>query len=368
MKKVILSVLFLVLIYMAVTAFSGNTYNLQIPEPSGDNTILATPYGAPATEEEIIAEEITRITLTFAGDVLLDRGVGELIERNGNSYIFNEVDEILKSSDIAMVNLENPVSIRGIKDPTKQYTFRAKPEHLSILTHCGIDIVSLANNHILDYGVEALTDTFSYLSDNNILYAGAGHDMDSAAAPVYIEKKGLNIAFLASSRVVPFTSWHAGTKKPGVATTYDPAILKQNISDARKNADVVVVYVHWGEELKETPMEYQEKLARLYIDEGADLVIGSHPHVLQGFEFYKGKLIAYSLGNFIFTNQKRESAVLTIELENSEISKVKVIPCEIINLRTILTKDSIQQRHLYYKLENLSNNVKIENDGTIWEK
>ena len=112
-------------------------------------------------------------------------------------------------------------------------------------------------------------------------------------------------------------SWTAGENTPGLAVTYDPKRTLEEIASAKKQADIVVVYVHWGEERKEMPLDYQKNMARAYIDEGADIVVGSHPHVLQGLEFYKGKLIAYSLGNFIFTDSRKDTMVLQAEVNKS---------------------------------------------------
>lgn len=308
--------------------------------------------------------ETKKLSLSFTGDVLLDSHVAALIKNKGADYVVGEVKDILSGSDISMINLENPVSLKGEKAPDKQYTFRAKPENLDVLTQCGIDVVTLANNHSLDYGKDALIDTFNYLDKADIKYVGAGNDIESANKPVVFYDNSYSTSILASSRVIPAVSWAAGKNKPGLATTYDPTLLLSKIKEARKNSDIVVVYVHWGEELKEKPVSHQKDLAKKYIDSGADIVIGSHPHVLEGFEFYKGKLIAYSLGNFIFTNAKNDTMILNIQYTGNSY-KASVIPCRIVNYRPVLINSQSERTAFYKKLESISFNAKIDKNGEI---
>ncbi|MFZ5987213.1 MAG: CapA family protein [Bacillota bacterium] len=305
------------------------------------------------------------VILSFAGDVLLVRGVAALIEQKGADFILSGVKPVFDRSDISMVNLECPVSEKGTKAKDKQYTFRAKPKSLEVLTSCGIDMVTLANNHILDFGREALLDTLQNLKERNIKYVGAGVNMDEASKPVFIDKKGLKIAFIASSRIIPDASWTAGKNSPGVATTYNPERILAEIKSAKEQADIVAVYVHWGEELKEQPLNYQKSLARAYVDKGADIVIGSHPHVLQGLEFYKGKIIAYSLGNFVFTNIKRDTMILSIGVNKKGIKDIQVLPCRIENLRPVVLNDKSQSYKLLQKIESLSFNIEIDKKGNV---
>lgn len=172
-------------------------------------------------EENTETEEDTQLSvkLSFAGDVLLASGVESLIEQKGTEFIISDVKHIFEESDISMVNLECAISERGTKAPDKQFTFRAKSQTLDVLKSSKIDIVSLANNHTLDFGVEALLDTFQNLKDYGIEYAGAGMNMDEAARPVFIEEKGIKIAFIASSRVIPTGGiMDGGGKYPGACS------------------------------------------------------------------------------------------------------------------------------------------------------
>lgn len=322
-------------------------------------------YGVPKSVAEINMNK--RVALSFAGDVLLDGHVDTLIDKKGEAFILSDVKPILKSSDISMINLENPVSNGGIKEEDKMFTFRANPKHMASLINGGIDIVSIANNHVMDFGVSGLLDTVKYLDKSRILHVGAGANTTEAYKPVYITKEGINIAFIASSRVIPKVTWNAGVNKPGVSTTYDSRKLKEEIARAKLKADIVVVYVHWGEEIKQLPVQHQRRLAKEYIDSGADIVIGSHPHVLQGFEFYKGKIIAYSMGNFVFTDIKKDTMILNIIIEKKKISEIKVIPCEIKQYRPMLLKDPKRVKYVLNKLQTLSINCSIDEKGIVSE-
>ncbi len=319
-------------------------------------------------ENDIIKSQNTAapksLIFSFAGDVLLDGNVASLLKKSGTEFIISDVKSILKASDISMINLENPISLRGTKAKNKQYTFRVNPKYMDVLTSSGIDIVTLANNHSLDFGTEALLDTFDNLDSINVRYVGAGKDIDSASRPYLFDKNGYKTSILGSSHVIPEVSWNAGAKKPGLATTYNPARLVSEISKAKKNSDIVVVYIHWGEERKTTPLNYQKNLAKKYIDSGADIVIGSHPHVLQGFEFYKGKLIAYSLGNFIFTDLKKDTMILNIKYTDNTY-KASIVPCKIEKYRPIQIKDKNTIKSFYKNLESISFNVKINDNGEI---
>ncbi|SEO23612.1 CapA family protein [Paenibacillus sp. OV219] len=240
------------------------------------------------------------ITLSFAGDVLLAATVENLMLKNGYDYPYTYVQPFLQKPDLMAVNLETPVTTRGTPAQKKQYVYKSSPDALPALKASGIDVVNLANNHTMDQGEEGLLDTIGHLDSAAIPNMGAGRDDAEAFKPVLLEAKGISVAYIGLSRVIPEGSWKAAKDHPGLAETYDSTRAVKAIQDAKKQADLVVVMVHWGIEREDNPNDDQKRLAHEYIDAGADLVIGSHPHTLQGFESYKGKWIAYSLGNFIF--------------------------------------------------------------------
>jgi poly-gamma-glutamate synthesis protein (capsule biosynthesis protein) len=229
----------------------------------------------------------------------------------------------------------------------------------------GVDIVSLANNHALDYGAEAFLDTLDLLDENDIKYVGAGRDLDDAMRYEIFEVNDITIAFVSASRVVPDYSWYAGKDKPGVFATYDPADLNKQIAAAKTEVDFCIVYVHWGVEKNDTPEGYQRDMAKSYIDNGADVVIGSHPHVLQGFEFYNDKPIVYSLGNFIFTDAAKDTMAVTLFLQKDTPIALKVTPYKISNLKTAIVEDAEKLRVFKENLENISFGVTVDDDWMI---
>ncbi|MBD2867549.1 CapA family protein [Paenibacillus arenilitoris] len=254
--------------------------------------------GVPPSEESGDGE---RVSLSFVGDLLLGEYVNKVVEQEGFDFLYRPSLLYLSESDLTAGNLEHPVTNGGTPAEGKDYVFKGSPDALPPLRNAGFDVVSLANNHTLDQGVEGLLDTMRHLEDAGIAHVGAGSNDTEAFAPVIKEAKGIKVAFIGLSRVVPSVEWKADKNVAGVAETYDTRRAVAAIKKAKEQADVVAVMVHWGKERVDRPEPYQRDFARQYIDAGADLVIGSHPHVLQGFETYKGKWIAYSLGNFIFS-------------------------------------------------------------------
>lgn len=261
------------------------------------------------------------ITLLFAGDIYLSNHVLEAYRRAGglSGVLDDNLRSVIGDADLFMANEEFPFSDRGTAASDKEYTFRLPTEQVSIMQEIGPDIVALANNHTLDYGTDALLDTLDTLDQAGICRVGAGRNLEEAKALQVLEVGGRKIGFLAASRVLPVASWAAGANHPGLLSTYDPGILLNEIKAAKSACDYLVVYVHWGIERNTEPEDYQRTLGRQYIDAGADLVVGSHPHVLQGIEYYKGKPIIYSLGNFIFGSSIPKTMLLKVEIPAGDL-------------------------------------------------
>ena len=235
------------------------------------------------------------VTLVFAGDIMLDGLPGEGIARGLDPLAY--FAPILASADLAVGNLECSVALTGTPED-KRFTFRAHPRTLPVLgRHFGA--VGLANNHSGDFGKAALSETMANLRAEGMPFFGAGKDLAAAHEPLIIERKGLRIALLAYDEFKP-RSFEAGPDYPGVAWSED----EQAIADIQRaralGADLVFPFLHWGWEGEPAPCPRQRDLAHQLIDAGADAVIGGHPHVTQGVETYHGKLILYSLGNFVF--------------------------------------------------------------------
>jgi poly-gamma-glutamate synthesis protein (capsule biosynthesis protein) len=266
------------------------------------------------------------VTLVFGGDVTLSDHFEDVIGTN-YSLPFAQLPEY-QDADVAMVNLENPLTRSTLRRPNKQFNFKADPESVKVLTEGGIDIVNLANNHTMDYEEPGLVETMATLDQAGIKTVGAGRDIKEARRPTIIEVKGQRIAYLGYYDA----DFHAATESlAGTNPRYDERVAA-DIKAIRDQVDWVVVNYHWGVELAEYPGDWQIDLARFTIDQGADVVIGHHPHTLQGAEIYKGRPIVYSLGNFIFGGNSRadyETAVLRVALNANHQMKVEFLPVEV---------------------------------------
>ena len=284
-----------------------------------------------ATEEVIptIEDSKSTVTLSFAGDVHFSELVLSNYDKSGISSL---VDDTLLShmtnADLFMLNHEFVFSNRGEAMEDKTYTLRNDPEYVKILQELGTDLVTIANNHVLDFGRDAFLDTLDTLDDTDIPYVGGGRNFEEASAPVIKTIDGQTFAFLSATRVSPSADWYAGKNHPGVFQTYDPSSLNKAIEEVESQVDHTIIYVHWGIERNELPEDYQRSLAKGYIDAGADLVIGAHPHVLQGFEYYKGVPIVYSLGNYLFGNRSGETVLLNVTFETDGTLNLQMVPCK----------------------------------------
>lgn len=327
-------------------------------ESEGDSEEGQTNENAGQQEEE----EPQSIRMLFAGDLLITEYFQNSYDKTGvTAVVTEELRQQLCSADLFILNQEFPFGTTGEQAPDKQYTFRVPPQYVSMEKELGVDLVTLANNHILDFGREPLPETFGALSEAGIAYMGAGMNLAEASACRTFTIQDQTIGFLAASRVIPVASWNAGSKTSGVFTTYDPTRLVEEIAKAKEICDFVVVYVHWGIERNTTPEEYQRNLAYAYIDAGADAVIGSHPHVLQGVEYYQGKPIFYSLGNFIFNSRTYDTMVVELTLEAGEC-RVRILPCISSGGQVRLLEDASA---FYENMRALSFEVEITEDGIV---
>jgi LAS superfamily LD-carboxypeptidase LdcB len=238
-------------------------------------------------------------TLFFVGDIMLDRGVKSSVIKNFNGdydRLFENVSP-LKEADILFGNLEGPVTEHA-DNVGSQYSFQMDPKVLLSLSKAGFDIVSFANNHVGDRNIQGFSDTLENLQKNNIEYIGAGMTKNEAEYVKIIERNGIRFGFIGFSDVGP--AWiEAKETSSGILLASDPR-LPEIIKNAKEKTDVLIVSFHWGTEYEKKHNARQEILAHTAVDNGADMVIGHHPHVMQDIETYNGKPIVYSLGNFIF--------------------------------------------------------------------
>ncbi len=253
-------------------------------------------------KKNLAPEPEKSIELIFIGDVMLDRGVEYMVEKYGQNdfnFPFLNIAEDLKKADLTIANLESQISDQG-KDMGSAYSFRAPIEAMQGLLFAGIDIVSLANNHALDYGSQALRDSLNRLIDNNISPVGAGNEFQ-AFSPTIKTVGNTKIAFFAYTDQLPLST-RAKNENFGIAVINQNNLsrIKQDIGLAKQLTDIVVVSLHWGVEYATEPNDSQITLAKELVGAGADLIIGHHPHVIQRYEKYQDSYIFYSLGNFIF--------------------------------------------------------------------
>lgn len=309
------------------------------------------------------------VKLSFAGDIIFSGKAGALLEQKGYDYSYSALDGMFKKDDLTIVNLETPITTRGVGAKNKQFVFKGPPKALDALKAAGIDAVNLANNHTLDQGEVGLLDTLKHLNDRGIPHVGAGKNSREAYSAQYFERNGIKIALLGFTRVMPVIEWKAEAAKPGLASVYDSAEALKAIAAAKQKADLVVVVVHWGRERMEQYDKTQQGLGRSFIDAGADLVMGGHPHVLQGIEPYKGKWIAYSTGNFIFTRGSVpatwETAVFQAECSKQGQCSLTLKPMD-AELAQPVPMNEADAQLLLHRMQSISSGlIRVRNDGTV---
>jgi poly-gamma-glutamate synthesis protein (capsule biosynthesis protein) len=282
----------------------------------------ASPGGGAASPAEI--------TLAFAGDVhFAGRTLGLLGEPE---TAFGPVARVLGAADLAMVNLETAVTTRGHEEP-KRFHFRAPPAAVAAVKAAGVDVVSLANNHALDYGRAGLTDTLDHARAAGLPQVGAGRTAESAYAPWITTAKGVRFAFLGMSQVAELSErWAARADRSGIAYTFDRQRATAAVQAAADVADVVIVYLHWGVEYNECPTTQMRSFARRMAAAGASIVVGTHAHVLLGDGWLDDTFVAYGLANFLWWRNdagSNDTGVLRVTLRGPTIVRTEFVPAYI---------------------------------------
>lgn len=313
----------------------------ELPEKTEE--VQAETDDAEEPEQETEATETEKtpdlhdydFTCAFAGDINLadNWNTMEFYEQQENG-IYDCIDpqliQEMQQADLTCVNLEFCLSDRGEPMAGKKYTFRAKPERAEILKELGVDLANLANNHIYDYGTDAFLDTLSILDENGIAHAGAGANAAEAEEPFYTEIEGHTVAVVSATRAEKYIlTPEAGEETPGVFRCYDMTKVLQKVREAKERADIVIAYIHWGTEYSENLETAQTEGARALVDAGADVVFGAHPHCLQGMEFYEGKPILYSLGNYWFNEKTLDTVLVKLHFygnDEEQHTEVQLLP------------------------------------------
>lgn len=313
----------------------------ELPEKTEE--VQAETDDAEEPEQETEATETEKtpdlhdydFTCAFAGDINLadNWNTMEFYEQQENG-IYDCIDpqliQEMQQADLTCVNLEFCLSDRGEPMAGKKYTFRAKPERAEILKELGVDLANLANNHIYDYGTDAFLDILSILDENGIAHAGAGANAAEAEEPFYTEIEGHTVAVVSATRAEKYIlTPEAGEETPGVFRCYDMTNVLQKVREAKERADIVIAYIHWGTEYSENLETAQTEGARALVDAGADVVLGAHPHCLQGMEFYEGKPILYSLGNYWFNEKTLDTVLVKLHFygnDEEQHTEVQLLP------------------------------------------
>jgi len=281
------------------------------------------------------------VIIGFAGDVMLGRLVNEKIDQTSYAYPWGNVLPLLKQTDLNIINLETTLT-NATEKVQKTFNFKATPDKIKTLQEAHIDVVSLANNHILDFGQEGLFETITTLNSIGIKHVGAGKNKATAQQPVIIEKNGIKIGIIGFTDNEP--AWQAHENKPG--TNYfkvgDIQVIKKVVDTIRDKVDVVVATLHWGPNMRERPTQAFKDFAHAMIDTGIDIIHGHSAHVFQGIEIYKNRLIMYDTGDLVddyMVDQNlrnNRSFFYQVETNKTGVKQVKLIPVIISNMQVNL--------------------------------
>jgi poly-gamma-glutamate capsule biosynthesis protein CapA/YwtB (metallophosphatase superfamily) len=315
--------------------------------------------GAPdslAASREARAKEHL-VSLAVAGDTTLGYNlqthVDEMLEGGVlREYVWpvypRAIRDVLGAADLALVNLECPFTERGEKLP-KNFNFRARPELVKILKEASVDVVTLANNHLMDYGADGLTDTIRTLGEAGIEWFGAGEHLKTARRPLVIKRNGVKIGFVgyyfqAAPDMLEPEAVYAKPGRPGVAGCFEDLecmrrMVHEDVRKLARKVDAAIPYFHWGKEGSYEVRDYQIELAHQCVDLGARAVLGAHPHRLQGIEVYQGAPILYSLGNFMFGGNKDPEDKLSM-IARLEIGRKGEVACELVPIQVTTWPDA----------------------------
>ena len=305
-----------------------------------------------------VADNIIEMT------VYIEVGIGVQVFQNGFEVL--AVSSFFGASFIVfrVIGIDSVNNVGGTDDKIK----RMSGKDAGFLRTLGIDMVSVANNHVFDYGEQGFLDTLDALHAEGIPYSGGGRNLTEASAVRYVVTGGRKIAIVSATEIERFYHFtqKAQKEKPGVLKTQQEEVWKKELKRAKKNSDYVIAYVHWGTEGKIHYGQDQTEIADLCVKAGADAVIGGHPHRLQGIEFIKNVPVAYSVGNFWFSTGKLYTTIAQIQIDDSGSLKLRMIPCIQDSLTTSILTEKKQIKAFYHYLADISNHVGIDEDGFFY--
>jgi len=309
---------------------------------------------------------VNQLSISAVGDIAFEGGFADAPRMD----VVSEVQAVLQATDVCIGNLENPLVVLGIGATANKCTLRGSPDWAGILRGSGLQVVSLANNHMMDYGPEGLFSTMTALEKAGIQYVGAGADKAAANKPIFIEKKGIRLGILGRTGVIVSSPCYAEAGRPGVAfLNIDEA--NEGIRECKAQSNITIIVLHWGVEEYSYPSPRQLSIARELISAGADIILGHHPHVLQGVEFIKNGIVAYSLGNFLFddiewcfvgkegdrqermvrlSEDNRKGGILKVTLSNQGVDSYEFIPTYIEPGGTVKIETALERQQEFTRL------------------
>jgi Bacterial capsule synthesis protein PGA_cap len=310
---------------------SQATQTTAAPEPTATTARPTTTAPKRAGDSREPTGE--PVTLAFGGDVHFEGAIESRLSANPATTL-GPIAGVLRKADLAVVNLETAITERGTPAP-KDFTFRAPPAALTALEEAGVDVATMANNHGLDFGPVGLRDSLAAAKAAGFPVVGVGRNAEEAYRAHLVTVKGQRIAVIGASQVLDSSlaaAWTAGDGKPGMASAYEQATLLAAVRKARASADTVVVDLHWGRELVNCPIDRQRALAPKLVAAGADVVVGSHAHILLGGGYLRGAYVHYGLGNFVFYSRgglTAQSGVLLLTTRGRAITESRWVPATI---------------------------------------
>ncbi len=336
-------------------------------------SVFIAAVGLVALFFGFIPDNNASFTIIASGDTMMGSWAEDVISDSGYAYPFQRITPLIGDADIFFTNLEAPFGTTG-QPFEKKFNFQVKPDLVNVLLAGNINLVSLANNHTMDYGPDCLKETIETLDKHQIKYAGAGLNLKEARKSAILSISNKKVGFLSYSLTFPEEFWATDTTA-GTCFPWEEFTMA-DVKALKDSCDFVIVSCHWGQELRDTPKDYQKELAHKLIDNGADLILGHHPHVVQGIEFYKDKFIAYSLGNFIFgsySESARDSFLLKTIVQDDNQMTAQIVPINVYNKVVDFRPeplDGLQKKQFLDKMRRLSlelnaDSIGINGDGFV---
>lgn len=332
--------------------------------------MAAACTSTPVKKEPAPEQKPKVVSIGAAGDIFMGGKATKILNRKGYHYPYTPTKSLITGTDIFIANLEAPLTNTGTPAKNKRFVFKSPPEKVTpALKEAGVDIVTLANNHSVDYGMVGLQNTISALDQYGIAHVGAGETLSKAREAVILTKNGLKIGFLGYSLTYPEEYW-ADSEHGGTAFAHEKH-LREDIRALKSRADIIIVSFHWGRELSLDLRPYQTRIGHLAIDEGAALVLGHHPHIMQGIELYKKGLIIHSLGNFVFGSYSKSvhyGGLAHVEMDSLGVKSMRMHILDVNNFRTDLQPRKMQGKSLSEALTEIKQRSALLNTSLEIEK